>query len=47
METLFNGTLALSGRYQETTGFAWWARNGRLINLSSKLLGARVGVEVE
>ena len=25
METLFNGTLALAGRDQETTGFAWWA----------------------
>ena len=38
METLFNGTLALAGRDQETTGFAWWAGNTRLINLSSKLL---------
>ncbi|MCD9641533.1 hypothetical protein HAX54_027746 [Datura stramonium] len=25
---------ALAGRDQETTGFAWWARNARLINLS-------------
>ncbi|KAJ0620612.1 hypothetical protein HanHA300_Chr00c0819g0815121 [Helianthus annuus] len=25
VETLFNGTLALAGRDQETTGFAWWA----------------------
>ncbi|XP_048629032.1 photosystem II D2 protein-like, partial [Brassica napus] len=24
VETLFNGTLALAGRDQETTGFAWW-----------------------
>ncbi|KAL4009805.1 hypothetical protein IC575_031062 [Cucumis melo] len=39
VETLFNGTLALAGRDQETTGFAWWARNARLINLSGKLLG--------
>ncbi|KAI5653898.1 hypothetical protein M9H77_31085 [Catharanthus roseus] len=38
----FNGTLALAGRDQETTGFAWWARNARLINLSSKLLGVYV-----
>jgi photosystem II CP43 chlorophyll apoprotein len=34
METLFNGTIALAGRYQETIGFAWWAGNARLINLS-------------
>ncbi|MCL7041724.1 hypothetical protein MKW94_000456 [Papaver nudicaule] len=34
VETLFNGTLALAGRDQETTGFAWWAGNARLINLS-------------
>jgi photosystem II CP43 chlorophyll apoprotein len=34
METLFNGTIALAGRDQETIGFAWWAGNARLINLS-------------
>ncbi|KAH7511107.1 hypothetical protein FEM48_ZijujUnG0047900 [Ziziphus jujuba var. spinosa] len=42
VETLFNGTLALASRDQETTGFAWWAENARLINLSGKLLGAHV-----
>ena len=29
MEMLFNGTLALAGRDQLTTGFSWWARNAR------------------
>ena len=38
METLFNGTVG-SGRDQESTGFAWWSGNARLINLSGKLLG--------
>ena len=42
METLFNGTLVLAGRDQETTGFAWWAGNARIINLSDKLLGSHV-----
>ena len=42
METLFNGTLVTGGRDQETTGFAWWSGNARLINLSGKLLGAHV-----
>ncbi|KAK9137749.1 hypothetical protein Sjap_008343 [Stephania japonica] len=31
-ETHFNGTLALAGTDQETTSFAWWAGNARLIN---------------
>jgi photosystem II CP43 chlorophyll apoprotein len=42
VETLFNGTIALAGRDQETTGFASWTNNARLINLSGKLLGAHV-----
>jgi photosystem II CP43 chlorophyll apoprotein len=38
VETLFNGTIG-GGRDQESTGFAWWSGNARLINLSGKLLG--------
>jgi hypothetical protein len=39
VETLFNGKLTIGGRDQESTGFAWWSGNARLINLSGKLLG--------
>jgi photosystem II CP43 chlorophyll apoprotein len=39
VETRFNN---LNGRNIETTGFAWWAGNSRLINVSGKLLGAHI-----
>ncbi len=42
METPFNSTMVVGGRDQESTGFAWWSGNARLINLSGKLLGAHV-----
>jgi photosystem II CP43 chlorophyll apoprotein len=37
-----HGTCTFNGSDQETTGFIWWASNARLVNLSSKLLGAHV-----
>ncbi|MEH2318830.1 photosystem II reaction center protein CP43 [Nostoc sp.] len=44
MVTLSNrpNILGGAGRDQESTGFAWWSGNARLINLSGKLLGAHV-----
>lgn len=42
MQTSFNSSLVMGGRDQETSGFAWWSGNARLINLSGKLLGAHV-----
>ena len=39
METPYNKVI---GRDIESTGFAWWAGNARLINVSGKLLGAHV-----
>merc|ERR1712100_848188 len=40
VETPFNTVIA--GRDIESTGFAWWSGNARVINLSGKLLGAHV-----
>ena len=40
MVTLSNSMIG--GRDQQSTGFAWWSGNARLINLSGKLLGAHV-----
>ncbi len=42
METPFSSAMIGGGRDQESTGFAWWAGNARLIDLSGKLLGAHV-----
>ena len=39
METPFNN---VAGRDIESTGFAWWSGNARLINVSGKILGAHV-----
>lgn len=42
MVTLSNSPIMMSNRDQESSGFAWWSGNARLINLSGKLLGAHV-----
>ncbi len=42
METPFNSAMVVGGRDLDSTGFAWWSGNARLINLSGKLLGAHV-----
>jgi hypothetical protein len=41
VETPFNSS-SIAGRDIESTGFAWWSGNARLINVSGKLLGAHV-----
>lgn len=41
MVTLSNASIS-GGRDIDSTGFAWWSGNARLINLSGKLLGAHV-----
>ena len=38
--------LVIGGRDQESTGFAWWSGNSRLINLSGKLLGVENSILV-
>ncbi|KPQ39373.1 MAG: photosystem II CP43 chlorophyll apoprotein PsbC [Phormidium sp. OSCR] len=42
MTTSFNTAMISGGRDQQSSGFAWWAGNARLIDLSGKLLGAHV-----
>jgi len=40
--TINLNSLGVGGRTQDSSGFAWWSGNARLINLSGKLLGAHV-----
>ena len=42
MTTSFNADMISGGRDQQSSGFAWWAGNARLVDLSGKLLGAHV-----
>ncbi len=42
MTTSFNTAMISGGRDQQSSGFAWWAGNARLVDLSGKLLGAHV-----
>ena len=42
MVTLSTNSMVAGNRDQESSGFAWWSGNARLINLSGKLLGAHV-----
>ena len=42
MVTLSSSSVIAGNRDQESSGFAWWSGNARLIDLSGKLLGAHV-----